>query len=55
MRAEVQFRPRPEQNRGLFAYLHVMAEISELQRPRLSRAPAPHSAAGVRIVRRAGS
>lgn len=29
MRAEVEFRPRVDDNRGLFAYLHAMTEISE--------------------------
>jgi hypothetical protein len=30
MRAEVQFRPQPERNRPLFAFLHAMREISEV-------------------------
>jgi hypothetical protein len=44
MRAETRFSPRPEENRPLFAYLHAMAEISELPRTRTPRAagrPAP--------------
>ncbi|MEK7331317.1 MAG: hypothetical protein AAB113_11005, partial [Candidatus Eisenbacteria bacterium] len=40
MRAETRFSPRPEENRPLFAYLHAMAEISEVPRTR------PASAAG---------
>jgi hypothetical protein len=31
MRAEIQFRRRTEDNRPLFAYLHAMREISEVQ------------------------
>jgi len=37
MRAEVQFRPRLEDNQPLYAYLHAMAEISALPPPRLVR------------------
>lgn len=39
MRAEVSFTPRVEGNRGLFAYLHAMAEISEAT---TGRAPERH-------------
>lgn len=38
MRAETRFRPRPEDNRSLFAYLHAMVEVAE--RPGRSAWPA---------------
>ncbi len=44
MRAETRFGARPEENRSLFAYLHAMAEISELPRthaPRVTGPPVP--------------
>lgn len=37
MRAETRFSERPEENRPLFAYLHAMAEISEMPRTRPAR------------------
>ena len=40
MRAETRFDARPEENRPLFAYLHAMAEISEMPRTRSTRAAA---------------
>jgi len=36
MRAEVRFRARAEDNRGLFGYLQAMREISEMPSPRPS-------------------
>jgi hypothetical protein len=38
MRAEARFGALPDENRPLFAYLHAMAEISELSRTRTPRA-----------------
>jgi hypothetical protein len=38
MRAETRSRANPEENRPLFAYLHAMAELSELPRTRTPRA-----------------
>lgn len=40
MRVETRFAMRPDENRPLFAYLHAMAEISEVPRTRSTRAPA---------------
>lgn len=43
MRAEVRFSPRVEDNRGLFAYLGVMAEISDAPTARSRREAAPRA------------
>jgi hypothetical protein len=37
MRGEVRFHPRAEDNRGLFAFLDAMAEISSRQSARTAR------------------
>ncbi len=41
MRAEVMFRIDPEDNKGLFAYLHAMQEISEAHATRSTAPPVP--------------
>lgn len=57
MRAEVRFAASLEENRGLFAYLHAMAEISESTTNRLyeRRAPLPRIDVGRAAARREGA
>lgn len=43
MRAEVRFDPRADGNRGLFAFLHAMAEISSHHPARTASSPPPRA------------